>query len=90
MLSCCAARRVGTTVTRGKIRRDISSVFPSLSGIALPPLPDRYAELKSLCTAGRGRVLAEPWEKLLLGREKETAVVKRFGTDVCLFYLGAV
>lgn len=52
-----------------------------------PPIPDRYAELKSLCTARRERGLAALWEKLLLDREKETAVVKKLGSDVCLFYL---
>ena len=50
-------------------------------------LPDQYAELKSLLTAGRERVLVESWEKLLLDLEKETTVVKKFGSDVCLFPL---
>ena len=82
-----ATRGVATAATRGKIGGDISSVFPSLSGIAPPPLPDRYAELKRLFTAGRERVLAESWERLLLDLEKEAAVVKKFGSDVCLFPL---
>ena len=38
-------------------------------------------------TDGRERGLAEPWEKLLLDRGKEVAVVKKFGDDVCLFPL---
>jgi len=80
-------RGVVTTTTRSKVGGDISSVFPSLSGISPPPLPDRYAELKRLFTAGRERVLAESWERLLLDLEKEAAVVKRFGSDVCLFPL---
>ena len=64
-----ATRGVATTVTRGKIRRDISSVFPSLSEATPPPLPDRYAELKSLFIAGRESVFAESRERLLLNLE---------------------
>jgi len=79
-----ATRGAATTAARGKTGGDISSVFPSLSGISPPPLPGRYAELKRLFTAGRERVLSESWERLLLDLEKETAVVKRFGSDVCL------
>ena len=77
---------MATTVTRGKIRRDISSVFHSLSGIAPPHLPDRYAEMKSLFTAGAEKAMSESWVKLLLDHEKET-VAKRFGSYVCLFRL---
>jgi len=80
-------RRVASIAARGKVGGDISSVFPSLSGIAPPPLPDRYAELKRLFTAGRESVLADSWERLLLDLEKEAAVVKRFGSDVSLFPL---
>jgi len=82
-----AARGVATTATRSNIRRGIPWGLPSLSGIAPPLLPEGYAELKSLLTAGWGRVLAESWEKLLPDREKDTAVVKRFGSDACLFPL---
>jgi len=78
-------RRVASTAARGKVGGDISSVFLSVSGIAPSPLPDRYAELKRLFTAGREGVLAGSWERLLLDLEKETAVVKRFVSDVCLF-----
>ncbi|CUS12326.1 unnamed protein product [Tuber aestivum] len=76
------ARGVATTTTRGRVGGDISSVFPSLSGIAPPPLPDRYAELKGRFTVGRENILAESWERLLLDLEKETAVVKMFGSDI--------
>lgn len=55
--------------------------------IAQPPLPDRHPRLKSLFTAGRGRVLPELWEKLLLDLEKEMVVVKRFGSNICLIPL---
>ncbi|RPA93302.1 DUF1479-domain-containing protein [Choiromyces venosus 120613-1] len=82
VLTNTTIRGVATTATQGKIGGDISSVFPSLSGIAPPPLPDRYAELKRRFTVGRERVLAESWERLLLDLEKETAVVKRFGSDI--------
>jgi len=82
-----ATRGVATTTARGKVGGDISSVFPSLSGIAPPPLPGRYAELKRLFTTGRESVLIESWERLLLDLEKEVSVVKRFGSDVCLFPL---
>ncbi|PUU75327.1 hypothetical protein B9Z19DRAFT_1102996 [Tuber borchii] len=64
---------------------DISSVFPSLSGIAPPLLPGWYAELKRLFAAGRERVLAESWERLLLDLERETAGVKRLGSDIFEF-----
>jgi len=77
--------RVASTTARGKVGGDISSVFPSLSGIAPQPLPDRYAELKRLFTAGRESVLVESWERLLLDLEKEATVIKRFGSDVCIF-----
>lgn len=51
-------------MTRGKIRRDISSGFPSLSGTA-PPLPGWYAELGNPFAAGRKKLLAEVWERYL-------------------------
>jgi len=54
-----ATRGVATTATRGKIKGDISSIFHLLSEVTLPPLPDRYAGLKSLFSAGWERVLAE-------------------------------
>ena len=82
-----ATRGAATAATRKKIRGDISSVFPSLSGILRLPLPDQYAELKSLFSTGRERVQAESWEKLLLSGEKEEAAMKKLGSDVCLFPL---
>ncbi|PWW80900.1 DUF1479-domain-containing protein [Tuber magnatum] len=75
-------RGVAAAAIRGRVGGDISSVFPSLSGIAPPPLPDRYAKIKRQFIVGRERILAESWERLLLELEKETAVVKRFGSDI--------
>ena len=49
-------------------------------------MPGQYAELTSLFTNGWEMVLAESREKLLLDVEKKTAVVKKLGSDVCLFY----
>ncbi|PUU75590.1 hypothetical protein B9Z19DRAFT_1131043 [Tuber borchii] len=56
--------------------------FPFAPGVAPRLLPDRYTELKSLFTAGRERVLAESWEKLLLDHEKQAAVMKKFGSNL--------
>ncbi|KAG0126342.1 hypothetical protein HOY82DRAFT_615318 [Tuber indicum] len=82
-LALATRRRVATTTApKSKVGGDISSVFPSLSGIAPPPLPDRYADLKRRFTSGRERILAESWERLLLDLEKETAAVKKFGSDI--------
>lgn len=47
-----AARVVATTASRGKIGGNISLVFPSLSRIEPPTLPDQYAEPKGMCIAG--------------------------------------
>ncbi|CUS12334.1 unnamed protein product [Tuber aestivum] len=75
---------VATTTTWGGVGGDISSVFPSLSGISPPPLPDRYAELRGRFTAGREKILTEFWERLLPDLEKETAVAKIFGGGIIL------
>ncbi|PUU75330.1 hypothetical protein B9Z19DRAFT_1131517 [Tuber borchii] len=58
--------------------------FPFALEVASRLLPDRYTELKSLFTAGRERVLADSWEKLLLDHEKQAAVMKKFGSNLVL------
>ncbi|CUS12336.1 unnamed protein product [Tuber aestivum] len=78
------ARGAAAATIRGRVGGDISPVFPSSSGIEPPPLPDRYAELKGLFTAGRERILVESWERSLLDLGKETAVVKMSESDFCL------
>ncbi|CAZ83532.1 unnamed protein product [Tuber melanosporum] len=82
LIAPTTATRLIATKTQSKVGGDISSVFRSLSGIPPPPLSNRYAKLKSRFTSGRRRILAEPWERLLLDLEKAIAVVKRYGIDI--------
>ncbi|KAL7275504.1 hypothetical protein RUND412_001562 [Rhizina undulata] len=61
---------------------DISSVFPSLSGIETKPLPERFADLKRRIVSGRERELQASWDRLIEGLEWEIEEVRRRGSEV--------
>lgn len=82
-LSATTRRSVVTTTTL-KAAGDISSVFPSLSGIAPPPLHPRFAALKRQYLNGREDELQAGWDRLLGKLKKEVEEVKELGSKVCL------
>lgn len=61
---------------------DISSVFPSLSGAVSPPLPSRFADLKSRLIRGHEDDLRSSWNRLLSELQKEIEVVKLLGSNI--------
>lgn len=62
---------------------DISSVFPSLKpGTVSPPLPQRFADLKSRLIQGHEDRLWESWNRLLADLRDENAVIKALGSAV--------
>ena len=78
-------KRRGTTSAHAAIRKpagDISSVFPSLSGIDSPPLPPRFADLKQRLIQGHETHLRESWHRLLADLRKEVDVIKTLGSQV--------
>ena len=61
---------------------DISSVFPSLSGTATPPLPDRFASLKQRLISGHEDAVRESWHRLLADLRRETEVIRSAGSSI--------
>ena len=61
---------------------DISSVFPSLSGIQSPPLPSRFAELKRRLIQGHEDRVQDGWHRLLGELRREIDVIKTLGSQV--------
>ena len=80
--------RAASTLT--KKAGDISSIFPSLSGIKPDPLPARYSELKKRRIAGKEDAVSRSWYRLLDGLKQEIAEVKREGNkvDICTIEIG--
>lgn len=66
---------------------DISSVFPSLSGVAPAPLHPRFASLKRQYLNGRENELQSGWERLIGELKREVEEVKELGSKVCLHSL---
>lgn len=66
----------------GKIAGDISSVFPSLSGVVPPPLPERFTEIKRSLIRGNEPRLVESWKRLLEQLAVETEIVKQKGPGI--------
>ena len=61
---------------------DISSVFPSLSGVAAPPLPPRFASLKQRLIKGHEDAVRESWRRLLEDLRRETEVIQSLGSSI--------
>ncbi|KAK9477666.1 hypothetical protein V1514DRAFT_333103 [Lipomyces japonicus] len=80
LAAACARRAVHAQPT--KAAGDISSVFPSLSGIAQVPLPARLADVQRLIVRGREQELADSWTRLLASLQDEIAQIKRQGSAV--------
>lgn len=80
-LAATARRSVVTTTTQ-KAAGDISSVFPSLSGVAPAPLHPRFATLKSQYLNGKENELQASWERLVEQLRVEVEEVKELGSKV--------
>lgn len=65
-----------------KTSGDISSVFPSLSGVASEPLPSRFADLKARLIHGREDRVRASWERLLSDLREETKTIRALGSNV--------
>lgn len=77
-------RRVTTSTFSHTIKAagDISSVFPSLSGVESPPLPPRFAGLKRRLIQGHEHRVRDSWHRLLADLRKEVDVIKALGSKV--------
>lgn len=79
------SKRRGTTSTSvhsSKPAGDISSVFPSLSGVDSPPLPPRFADLKRRLIQGHEDHVRDSWHRLLADLREEIDVIKALGSRV--------
>ncbi|KAK9345106.1 hypothetical protein V1522DRAFT_382931 [Lipomyces starkeyi] len=65
-----------------KAAGDISSVFPSLSGIDVPPLPQRYADLQNSLVFGKERWIVREWTRLLDSLETEIQKIRARGSEI--------
>lgn len=65
-----------------KVAGDISSVFPSLSGVDSPPLPPRFADLKRRLIKGHEDGVRDSWHRLLADLRQEIDVIKALGSKV--------
>ena len=65
-----------------KATGDISSIFPSLSGIKAAPLDQSFADLKREIVADHGPALQASWDRLLPELQTELAAVARAGPSV--------
>ena len=68
--------------TTAKPSGDISSVFPSLSGIPSAPLPSRFADLKARLIHGHEDGVRESWIRLLSELRQETETIRAMGSEV--------
>ena len=68
--------------TTAKPSGDISSVFPSLSGIPSAPLPLRFADLKARLIHGHEDRVRESWIRLLSELRQETETIRAIGSEV--------
>lgn len=63
---------------------DISSVFPSLSGKKLPPLPQRYSDLKKTLAHDQNDAITASWHRLLRDLRTEAQEIREKGNNVSL------
>ena len=83
-LSTTPKRRVTTSTSAqpSKPTGDISSVFPSLSGLQSPPLPSRFADLKKRLIQGNEDRVRDSWHRLLAELGREIDVIKALGSKI--------
>lgn len=67
---------------QAKKEGDISSVFVSLNGAEVEPLPDRFREIKSQLVAGKEDKVVASWHRLLDALKTETASIAKHGSAV--------
>lgn len=78
-------KRRGTTSSPAYLSKptgDISSVFPSLSGVQSSPLPPRFADLKKRLVQGHEDHVRDSWHRLLADLRQEIDVIKALGSKV--------
>ena len=61
---------------------DISSVFPSLSGLEQSPLPPRFADLKKHLVQGHEAEIEKSWRRLLRSLQEDTAQIRAAGSSI--------
>lgn len=71
-----------STTSSPKAAGDISSVFPSLSGVVSEPLPARFADLKARLIHGYEDRVRASWERLLSDLREETEIIRALGPSV--------
>ena len=72
----------GSQTHQPKKEGDISSVFVSLNGAEVEPLPDRFREIKSQLIAGKEDKVVASWNRLLDALKTETAAIAKQGSAV--------
>ena len=75
-------RPLTTAAVASKKEGDISSVFASLSGKPLVPLPPRFADLKRKLIQGREQEISQSWERLLKALEKQVKQVEKLQSAI--------
>ena len=79
------SKRLGTTLTSAHLSRptgDISSVFPSLSGVQSPQLHPRFRDLKERLIQGHEDHVRDSWHRLLADLRQEVDEIKALGSKV--------
>ncbi|KAI4286397.1 MAG: hypothetical protein L6R35_004352, partial [Caloplaca aegaea] len=71
-----------STSTSPKPAGDISSVFPSLSGTASPPLPPRFADLKRRLIRGHESRVQDSWCRLLIALQQQRQEITALGSAI--------
>ncbi|KAH9219054.1 hypothetical protein DL95DRAFT_487364 [Leptodontidium sp. 2 PMI_412] len=79
---CTTKSSLSQSVSHSKAEGDISAVFPSLSGVVMEPLPERFTEIKRQLIQGNEERLTESWQRLLKQLATENEIVKQRGPDI--------
>lgn len=82
-LAAATSKRSVVIPATQKPAGDISSVFPSLSGVASAPLQPRFATLKSKFLKGNEEQLQASWDRLIKALKREVEEVSEMGIKVC-------
>jgi hypothetical protein len=61
---------------------DISSVFPSLSGKPVEPLPSKFKDIQARLTTGKQQVIAQSWNRLITSLDQCNSEIKSLGTGI--------